>query len=116
MSPKVTNGLFKIYTYVLTPFFPFFLEGAFTSGPDGYFYAMSQGEGNTFTIGRSEEPFGTYDMLPQAVMTAAGAPWEIDEMNTPQLFFEDDKAYLYYSGADYSKGWWTMLATTDFSN
>lgn len=95
---------------------PSCMEGAFTSGPDGYFYAVSQDEGNMFTIGRSEKPFGTYDMLPQPVMTSAGAPWEIDEMNTPQLFFENDKAYLYYSGADYSKGWWTMLATTDLIN
>lgn len=72
-----------------------------------------QGEGG-FVIGRSETPFGPYEMLPEPVMTSAGAPWEVDEMNTPQLLFEVNTAYLYYSGADYAKGWWTMLATTDW--
>ncbi|MGV6817093.1 MAG: hypothetical protein ACWA44_07450 [Thiotrichales bacterium] len=94
---------------------PACMEGSFTKGPDGKFYAIAQAAGDTFTIGRSNTPFGPYDELPMPVMSAAGAPWETEEMNTPQLLFEDDMAYIYYSGADYSKGWWIMLATTDLT-
>lgn len=94
---------------------PSCMEGSFTRGPDGLFYAVAETE-NGFTIGRSKEPFGSYDMLPDPVMTSAGAPWESDEMNTPQIFFGGDTAYLYYSGADYSTGWWIMLATTGLSH
>ncbi|NBD16806.1 MAG: family 43 glycosylhydrolase [Cyanobacteria bacterium] len=92
---------------------PSCMEGSLTAGPDGRFYAVAQGKGG-FVIGRSETPFGPYEMLPEPVMTCAGAPWEVDEMNTPQLLFEVNTAYLYYTGADYAKGWWTMLATTDW--
>jgi len=96
---------------------PTCMEGSFTSGPDGFFYAVAQtGNGFTFSIGRSEQPFGPYDMLSDPVMTLAGVPWEVDEMNTPQLFFEGDTAYLYYTGANYLKGWWTMLATADLAH
>lgn len=92
---------------------PSCMEGSFTKGPDGFFYAIAQEAGTAFAIGRSENPFGPYDMLPDSVMTTAGAPWEVDEMNTPQLLFDGGTAYLYYSGADYSIGWWVMLATAD---
>ncbi|HBR97656.1 MAG TPA: hypothetical protein DD979_09810 [Gammaproteobacteria bacterium] len=93
---------------------PVCMEGAFSKGPDGKFYAVAQAEGG-LTLGRSDVPFpdAGYEMLAQPVMTPAGAPWEVDELNTPQIFFEGSTAYLYYSGADFSKGWWIMLATTD---
>lgn len=98
---------------------PSCMEGSFTCGPDGLFYAVAtqtNAQTEVFTIGRSEYPFGPYEMLTEPVMTSAGTPWEVDEMNTPQLFFEGDTAYLYYSGADYSTGWWVMLATTDLAH
>jgi|GEM_PF-1625194 len=92
---------------------PVCMEGALTTGPDGLFYAVAS-TNHGFSIGRSAQPFPEtgYDMLPEPVMTATGAPWEVDEMNTPQLFFEDGRAYLYYSGADYLSGWWIMRADT----
>lgn len=91
---------------------PSCMEGSLTKGPDHRFYAIGEGA-DGFTIGRSETPFGAYEMLPKPVMAPLGEPWEVDEMNTPQLFFQGRTAYLYYSGADYAKGWWTMLATTN---
>ena len=96
---------------------PVCMEGAITKGPDGRFYAVSQVE-EAFVLGRSDEPFGVYEMLPEPILVPEGPPLEI-EMNTPQLFFEDDVVFLYYSGAnfsdpDYEYGWWTRLAYTDF--
>lgn len=92
---------------------PSCMEGSFTKGPDGLFYATAQSDGG-ITIGRSSEPFPDdgYEMLASPIMTPAGAPWEIDELNTPQLFFEGETAYLYYSGADNTKGWWVMLSVS----
>lgn len=96
---------------------PSCMEGLLTKGPDGLFYAVGQAD-DGFVIGRSEEPFpeNGYEMLPQPIMTPLGEPWEVDEMNTPQIFFDGNEVYLYYSGADYSKGWWVMLATTSLTN
>ena len=95
---------------------PACMEGVFMKGPDGLFYAIAHVD-EEFKLGRSDEPFPAegYDIRPSPVMTPAGPPWEIEEMNTPQLLFEGDTAYIYYSGADYSTGWWTMLATTSLS-
>lgn len=92
---------------------PVCMEGSFTEGPDGMYYAVSQtDDGTTLSLGRAETPFGEYEMLPEPVLTQAGEPWEVDEINTPMLHFGEDTAYLFYSGANYAVGWWTLLATT----
>lgn len=95
---------------------PVCMEGSLTEGPDGMFYAVAQSEGG-ITLGRAGEPLGPYEMLPEPVLTPAGPPYEIDELIAPQLYFEDDVLFLYYSGANYSDtdhelGWWTLLAYT----
>lgn len=94
---------------------PVCMEGALTKGPDGMFYAVSQQE-EQFVLARAAEPLGTYQFLPQPILSPLGPPDEI-EMNTPQIFFDDDLAFLYYSGANFSDenyeyGWWTLLAYT----
>ena len=94
---------------------PVCMEGALTRGPDGKFYAVAQ-QDDGFSIGRADEPLGDYELLAAPVLTPAGAPWEVDEMNTPQLFFAPGRAYLYYSGADYATGWWTMLAYAELGS
>lgn len=94
---------------------PVCMEGAFTQGPDNQYYAIGE-QDIGFVMGRAAMPFGNYERLPNPVLTAAGAPWESDEMIAPQLLFDDKNqtVYLYYSGADHLTGWWTMLATTQF--
>lgn len=90
---------------------PVCMEGSFVRGPDGKFYAVATAE-NGFTLGRADEPFGPYAMLPDPILTPAGLPWE-NEIIAPQLLFDSDRAYLYYTGVDEAAGWWTMLAFTD---
>lgn len=94
---------------------PSCMEGSFTKGPDGLFYSIAQTEERFFSLGVSDVPFPDdgYQVLSTPIMSSAGAPWEIDEMNTPQLFFDNEKAFIYYSGKDFTKGWWIMLAETN---
>ncbi len=92
---------------------PVCMEGSFTRGPDGKFYAVATTE-EGFTLGRSDEPFGPYTMLPEPALTPAGLPWE-KEIVAPQILFEPGRAYLYYTGVDEAVGWWTMLAFTDLN-
>ncbi len=94
---------------------PVCMEGAITQGPDGMFYAVSQ-QSEAIVLGRSDEPLGDWEMLPEPILSPAGPPYEVD-ITTPQLYFQDDVLFLYYSGAnftdvDYEPGWWTMLAYT----
>ncbi len=98
---------------------PIGMEGQLTRGPDGMYYAVRQGESGgkqTVELARASHPFGPYEALPKPVLTQESAPWEVHELNAPQLVFDAQTrtAYLYYVGADYCFGWWMMVAQTQY--
>lgn len=100
---------------------PIAMEGQLTKGPDGYYYAVStqdyEGEEAIF-ISRAEHPFGPYnDTHYEPIITKTYPSLEKDEIIAPQITFDHDNrtAYLYYTGADHSIGWWVMLAFTEYS-
>lgn len=100
---------------------PIGMEGQVTKGPDGLFYATRTsdhyGEESIF-LSRGEHPFGPYqETFAAPVLERADTQWEKDEVIAPQITFNpvSRRAYLYYTGADYAKGWWMMVAQTHYT-
>ena len=94
---------------------PVGMEGQITPGPDGFYYATSLSEYDrteAIYLARAPHPLGPYEKLPEPVLIKEGKPWEVHESNAPQIVFDETTrtAYLYYVGASYLFGWWTLLA------
>lgn len=92
------------------------MEGQVTKGIDGKFYAVSTGmfeNKEAVFYAEADHPFGPWDKNKIPILTQAGAPYEKDEIIAPQITLDPvtQKKYVYYTGADYTKGWWMMLAT-----
>jgi len=100
---------------------PIGMEGQITKGPDGLYYTVSTRDyldSEAIFLARSEDPFGPYDEeISTPLIEQAGQPWELHEVIAPQLVFNpiSRRAYLYYTGADYAKGYWVMVTQTSYS-
>ncbi|MCK8482950.1 hypothetical protein MUY21_02775 [Aliiroseovarius sp. S2029] len=96
---------------------PIGMEGQITQMPDGGYIAARTGEISStqeaIFAGCARHPFGPYETLEQPLLTQSGPPWETDEIIAPQVFFNTSTGtvHLYYTGADYRRGWWVMEAT-----
>ncbi|MDC8001499.1 family 43 glycosylhydrolase [Aequorivita todarodis] len=94
---------------------PIGMEGQVTKIGENSFVAVRTG-----TIGNKEaifyatasHPFGPWTELPDPLIVQAGPPYEKDEIIAPSIFVDPatQEEILYYTGADYSVGWWIMMA------
>jgi len=94
---------------------PIGMEGQLTPIPGGGYVATRTGEvGNTegILIACADHPFGPYVEFDTPALIKAGAPWEVDEIIAPQITFDPvtGAPHLYYTGAEYARGWWMMRA------
>ncbi len=94
------------------------MEGQVTKTPDGSFIAVRTGEHENeeaIFYAKANHPFGPWNEDDEPILIQAGAPYEKDEIIAAQITFDANsgKQYLYYTGADYQKGYWIMLATMD---
>ncbi len=95
---------------------PVGMEGQITKGIEGKFYAVRTGDFSdkeAVFYAEADHPFGPWIVNDIPILTQAGAPYEKDAIIAPQITFdpETQKKYVYYTGADYNKGWWMMVAT-----
>jgi len=94
---------------------PIGMEGQVTSHPDGGFVAVRsgdfRGEKGVF-YSTADHPHGPWTEEEQLILTEDGSEFEVDEIVAPQITFDPTtgRELLYYTGADYTKGWWMMLA------
>lgn len=94
---------------------PITMEGQITKTPDGGFVAVRTGEYNdteAIFYAESDHPFGPWTTNEEPIIIKDGSTLERDEVIAPQITFDKDtdEPILFYTGADYSKGWWMMLA------
>lgn len=95
---------------------PIGMEGQITPNPEGGYVAVRTGEtangSEAIFAGCAEHPFGPYEVIEQPLLTRSGPPWEVDEIIAPQIFFDpaSGTTRLFYTGANYQHGWWTMEA------
>ena len=94
---------------------PIGMEGQVTQMPDGTYCAVrTDAFKNVEAIwfSTASHPFGPWEEQDQPILVQEGAPWEVNEIIAPQITVNPDneQMYLYYTGADYQKGWWVMLA------
>jgi hypothetical protein len=56
-----------------------------------------------------------WNEISEPILIQAGAPYEKDEIIAPQITIDINtgKQYLYFTGADYQKGYWIMMATKE---
>lgn len=91
------------------------MEGQITKIAEGEFVAVRTGEykkEEAIFYATASHPFGPWNEQPDPILVQAGPPFEADEIIAPQILNDksNDKQYVYYTGADYQRGWWIMLA------
>ena len=94
---------------------PIAAEGQLTKTPDGDFVAVRTDEyRNTEAIfyATSTHPFGPWTYEDEPIIVMDNSILEKDEVIAPQITFnpQSGEEHLFYTGADYDKGWWMMLA------
>ncbi len=94
------------------------MEGQVTKTPDGNFVAVRTGEymnKEAIFYSTSSHPFGPWTESKEPILIQAGAPYEKDEIIAAQITIDINtgKQYLFYTGADYQKGYWIMMATKE---
>ncbi len=94
---------------------PVGMEGQITRSPNGKYIALRTGEhkdSEAIFLSCAYHPFGPYEQSDRPILTKASTHWEKDENQAPQITFDpvSGQAYVYYVGADHSKGWWIMMA------
>lgn len=96
---------------------PIGMEGQITPNPEGGYVAVRTGETasgrEAIFAGCAAHPFGPYEMIERPLLAQSGSPWETDEVIAPQVFYDTpaNEIRLFYTGADYQRGWWIMEAT-----
>ena len=91
------------------------MEGQITKIAEGEFVAVRTGEfkeEEAIFYATASHPFGPWNEQPNPILVQAGPPFEADEIIAPQILNDESngKQYVYYTGADYQRGWWIMLA------
>ncbi len=94
------------------------MEGQLTKNLDGSFVAVRTGEykdKEAIFYATANHPFGPWDEVNEPILIQAGAPYEKDEIIAAQITIDinSGKQYLYFTGADYQKGYWIMMATKE---
>ena len=94
---------------------PIGMEGQVTKAPDGTFVAVRTDEfdgSEAIYYATASHPFGPWEANPEPIIVKSGADLEKHEVIAPQITFDPQtgKEFLYYTGADYWKGWWIMMA------
>jgi hypothetical protein len=94
------------------------MEGQVTKTPDGNFVAVRTGtyeDKEAIFFATADHPFGPWDEEAEPILIQAGAPYEGDEIIGAQISIDGNTGdfYLYYTGADYQKGYWIMGATRE---
>ena len=94
------------------------MEGQVTKTPDGNFVAVRTGEymnKEAIFYSTSSHPFGPWTESKEPILIQAGAPYEKDEIIAAQITIDINtgKRYLFYTGADYQKGYWIMMTTKE---
>jgi len=94
---------------------PIGMEGQLTKLADGSFVAVRTGEymdKEAIMYGTSKHPFGPWDNHAKPIITPMDDVLEKDEIIAPQITIDQNTGdeYLFYTGVDYLKGWWMMVA------
>ena len=97
---------------------PIGMEGQVTKTPEGSFIAVSTGDyenKEAIFYATANHPFGPWNTDSEPILKQAGAPYEKDEIIAAQITIDEStgEQYLCYTGADYQKGYWIMLATKE---
>lgn len=95
---------------------PIGMEGQLTKTPDGQFIAVSTQEyknSQGLFYAKSAHPFGPFETNETPIISRDNSELEKDDIIAPQITFDPNtgKEHLFYTGAEYQKGWWMMLAT-----
>jgi len=91
------------------------MEGQVTKVKDDEFISVrtaSFQDKEAIFYATSSEPFGPWEELPMPILVQQDPVFEKDEIIAPQITVnpKTGEEYLYYTGADYERGWWVMLA------
>lgn len=91
------------------------MEGQVTKAGENQFIAVRTGDldgKEAIYYSRASHPFGPWNESEHPILIQAGPPYEKDEIIAPQIFIDPESGdeVLFYTGADYSIGWWIMLA------
>jgi predicted cupin superfamily sugar epimerase len=91
------------------------MEGQVTKVNENEFVAVSTGDfGDKEAIfySTASHPFGPWTESENPILVQAGPPFEKDEIIAPHIFIDPatNEEILFYTGADYAKGWWIMMA------
>ena len=91
------------------------MEGQVTKVNDNNFIAVSTGDfedAEAVFYSTASHPFGPWTEEESPILVQAGPPLEKDEIIAPSIFIDPQSGeeILYYTGADYSIGWWIMMA------
>lgn len=94
---------------------PIGAEGQITKLTNGEFVAARTGsyeDREAIFYATASHPFGSWTEKSEPILIQSGPPYEADEVIAPQILHDpiNNKQYVYYTGADYQKGWWIMLA------
>lgn len=91
------------------------MEGQLTKLSDNSYIAVRTGDfedKEAIFYATATHPFGPWTEEENPILIQAGPPFEKDEIIAPQIFIEpvSGEELLFYTGADYSIGWWIMMA------
>ncbi len=91
------------------------MEGQVTKVNDNNFIAVRTGDyedKEAIFYSTASHPFGPWTEKEDPILVQTGSSLEKDEIIAPHIFIEpgSGEEILYYTGADYSIGWWIMMA------
>jgi hypothetical protein len=94
------------------------MEGQLTKISDGNFVAVRTSEykdKEAIFYATASHPFGPWYETSEPILIQDATPYEKDEIIAAQITIDviSGKQYLYYTGADYQKGYWIMMATKE---
>ena len=94
---------------------PIGMEGQVTKVKENDFIAVRTGDfenSEAIFYSTSSHPFGSWVEEESPILVQAGPPLEKDEIIAPHIFIDPQSGeeILFYTGADYSTGWWIMMA------
>ncbi len=94
---------------------PIGMEGQITKLGANHFVAVRTGtfeNKEAIYYATASHPFGPYTQVTDPLLVQAGPPYEKDEIIAPSIFIDPatGEEILYYTGADYTLGWWIMMA------
>lgn len=94
------------------------MEGQVTKVGENDFVAVRTGDfedKEALFYSTASHPFGPWTELENPILIQNGEPFEKDAIIAAQITIDpsDGKEILYYTGADYTVGWWILMATEE---